>query len=77
MLIVLEFFFQVLLTLLTSLLTMNSNLLISDRLEVLRFLIEVVVSLIKVAFSLLFLMMEHLDEITLSSTIGIVMVKGV
>ena len=74
---VLEFFSQVFLILLTSSLIMNSNLLVLDRSEILRFLIEMVVFLMKAASSLLFLMIEHLDEITLSSMIGIMIVRGV
>ena len=56
---------------------MNSNLLVLDRSEILRFLIEIVVFLMKAASSLLFLIIEYLDEITLSSIIGIVIVRGV
>ena len=56
---------------------MNSNLLVLDRSEILRFLIEMVVFLMKAASSLLFLIIEYLDEITLSSIIGIVIVRGV
>lgn len=64
-------------TLLARVLTMFSKLLMLDRLKVSRLLMEVVASLMKAVSSSLFLTIECLDEVTLSSTIGIVMIKGV
>ena len=74
-LIVLEFFSQACSTLLARVLMMFSKLLISDRLEVSRLLMEKIAFLINAASSLLFLTMDYLDEVTLSLTIEIVMVR--
>ena len=76
MLMIFKFFSQALLTMLAKLLTTLSKLVISDRLDILRFLIDMVTFLIKDASSSLSLMIECLVELTLSSTIGIVMVRG-
>jgi len=72
-----KFFSQVLLTALAKSLTALSKLVISDRLDILRFLMDIVMSLMKDASSFLFLMIECLVELTLSSTIGIVMIREV
>lgn len=77
MLMIFKFFSQALLTMLAKSLTALSKLAISDRLDILRFLMDVVMFLMKNASSLLSLMIECLVELTLSSTIGIVMIREV
>ena len=77
MLMIFKFFSQALLTMLAKSLTTLSKLVISDRLDILRFLIDMVTFLMKDTSSSLSLMIECLVELTLSSTIGIVMVRGV
>jgi len=54
-----------------------SKLVISDKLDVLRFLIDVVTSLMKATSSLLSLMIEYLVELMLFLTMGMVIVRGV
>jgi len=57
-------------------LTAFSSQLESNRLEVLSSLKKLVMSLINAASSLLFLMIDHLEEFTNSSTMGILMLRG-
>ena len=54
-----------------------SKLVISDKLDVLRFLMDVVTSLMKATSSLLSLMIEYLVELMLFLTMGMVIVRGV
>ena len=71
-----EFLTQALSTALANSLTALSRLNILDKLDILRFLMDVMTSLIKDDSSLLSLMIKHLVEMMLSSTIGIEMVRG-
>ena len=75
MLMILDKFSQILLTLLVKSLMILFKLAMSDRLDTLRFLMDKVMSLIKATSSSLSLMIEHLVKLTLSSTIEIVMVR--
>ena len=65
-----------LLTLLVNSLMMLSKLVMSDKLDMLRFLMDMKTSLMKAAFSWLSLIIEHLVELMLSSMIGMVIVRG-
>ena len=53
-----------------------SKLVMSDKLDMLRFLMNIKMSLMKAAFSSLSLMIEHLVELILSSMIGMVIMRG-
>ena len=75
MLMILEDFSQVLLTLLTNLLMILSKLVMLDRLDMLKFLMDMVTSLMKTIFSSLSLMIEYLVEFMLSSTMVMIMVR--
>ena len=77
MLMILEFFSQVLLTILANSLTMLSKLVMSDRLDMWRFLMDMVTSLMKATFSSLSLIIECLVELMSSSTMGMGMVRRV
>ena len=77
MLMILDNFSQALLILLAKSLMTLSKLAMSNRLDILRFLKDKVISLMKTTSSLLFLIIEHLVELMLSSIMGMVMVRGV
>ena len=56
--------------------TMSLSLLVSDKLEIVRFLIVCDTSLIKAVSSLLFFVIENLNKTMFSSVIGMETVKG-
>lgn len=73
----LEFFLHAHSVFEASVLTTFSSLLMLDRSEMLRFLMMDEMSLMNEAFSLLFFMIDNLDELMFASMMGIETVRGV